>query len=83
MNFFDDVDVTDFDDHKDYNGKPPKYLKGEWAYLKPIKEYVIVIEQIKHWDCDEWFFGNCKIWFEDGNIGSCNSWQLEKLYEIH
>lgn len=70
------------DDYIDDEGHHPTWFVGELAWLSPAKCYVTINHQYMHYDgC--YFFGNCIVIYEDGTKGKCNSWQLQKLLDLH
>ena len=63
----------------DSNGDPPKFHPGERVYVHPLKMEATVIEQTLHWDYPECFWGNVKLIYDDGVMGTSNCWQLTKI----
>jgi len=57
----------------------PKFVAGDRVYVGPNKMEATVIQQIKHYDGSEVFWGNVELLYDDGVKGISNCWQLQKL----
>ncbi len=65
--------------NRDSHGRLPSFLPGDRVLVLPLKMEATVIEQLRSYDYPEWFWGNVKLQYDDGIIGTSNSWQLSKL----
>jgi hypothetical protein len=64
---------------KDSNGQPPTFNKNDRVFVHPLKLEATVIQQFLHWDYPESFWGNVQLLYDDGSIGTSNSWQITKI----
>ena len=63
----------------DSSGNPPEFKSGDRVFVAPLNMEATVIEQMLHWDYPESFWGNVKLVYDDGIIGTSNCWQLKKI----
>ena len=63
----------------DSDGRGPEFLPGDRVLVGPVQMEATVIEQIKHYDGPECFWGNLKLLYDDGVTGTSHSWQVTKV----
>lgn len=63
----------------DSDGRGPKFHYSDRVKVLPLGVEASVIRQELSYDCGESFWGNVTVKYDDGVMGVCNNWQLEKL----
>lgn len=63
---------------RDTAGKKSTFKPDERVWVIPMKCWATVVDQLLHWDCEESFWGNVRVRYDDGVEGTCNSWQLRR-----
>lgn len=63
----------------DSNGKPPKFYPGDRVRVLPNGLSATVIRQVLHYDMNESFWGNLELMYDDGQKGTCHSWQVKRI----
>lgn len=60
----------------------PEYKAGDRVFVCPTKMPATVINQVRHFDGPEQFWGNLNVTYDDGSTDVCHCWQAKRLYRF-
>lgn len=66
-------------DQLDSEGHPAPFQPGDRVFVIPLQMKAVVARQQLCWDYPDCFWGNVQLLYDDGSLGTSNSWQLQKL----